>query len=339
MEDICVPTFSGELCSAKHCTLAHEPAQLQHLDHWVFFSAPELQFLDFLAYKYQAHPYFKCHFLLGLGPLVRAASAADAQNILSEYAEYYEPQPLSIFGQSDLSEAASDAHWMCDGHPSLLSSFTHEPFPASYEAASGAHWCDGHSQPSSFTSQDLPPPWHDCCPPEIYLPLRDCRGSSPEPYSELQGLSSSSNSLLSDYHSNPGSASSLTTSFTSFIPKVRLSPLIPCPKPEKLTPKSIDCGPICAAEVLLIIEESPEERKHCAPHWADPSVLRRALALQSDPDTVFCVQHPIDLEGVGMWDGHPRHKRVKRSNSSDWAQDCFTAVEADEYKRGCCACE
>lgn len=95
MEDICVPHFSADGCQDEHCQLAHDLKQLQNLDHWVFFNAPDVDMMDFLAYKYQGHCYFTFHYLPGKGPLARLASAELAAQVVAEYHEYYNAMPLA----------------------------------------------------------------------------------------------------------------------------------------------------------------------------------------------------------------------------------------------------
>lgn len=68
---------------------------LTNLDHWVFFDAPEVEMLDFLAYKHQGHYYFKFHVIPGKGPIARLASSDIARQVVAEYWEYYNAKPLS----------------------------------------------------------------------------------------------------------------------------------------------------------------------------------------------------------------------------------------------------
>lgn len=93
MEDICVARYS-QGCSALNCPLAHSLWQLQNLDCWVFFHAPDIEMLDFLAYKYQGHCYFRVHMFPGKGPIVRLASPETSAQVVAEYSEYYSVSPL-----------------------------------------------------------------------------------------------------------------------------------------------------------------------------------------------------------------------------------------------------
>eukprot|EP01010_Urceolus_cornutus_P001659 NODE_221_length_1981_cov_311.202381_g176_i0.p1 GENE.NODE_221_length_1981_cov_311.202381_g176_i0~~NODE_221_length_1981_cov_311.202381_g176_i0.p1 ORF type:complete len:462 (-),score=105.97 NODE_221_length_1981_cov_311.202381_g176_i0:548-1933(-) len=96
MDDICFPFLTTRCCptTEEKCALAHYFQELSNVDNWLLFDAPNVVMLDFLAYKYHSHHYFKVHILPGQGPLVRFASPEDAEAVLREYRAYYNPQSV-----------------------------------------------------------------------------------------------------------------------------------------------------------------------------------------------------------------------------------------------------
>lgn len=97
MDDICPAQFGGYGCKNHSCKFAHSFQNLCNPKNWVFFDAPSIHMLNFLAYKYQGHHYFKSYLLRGRGPIIRCATPEDALCVLQEYKVPTLPQPHRSF--------------------------------------------------------------------------------------------------------------------------------------------------------------------------------------------------------------------------------------------------